>query len=474
MTMLPPDSVQRTISAFTTVELGDWRREQRLRRTVSLLAQSPAVSFPDAMGSDADLQGGYRLVNNPHVTLGALIDAYSDETAARARSLKHVLAIHDSTKCKFEQADPREVGYLHTGKPGFTFHYTLVVDAEGKRRPLGVTNGEAIFSDEPPRKRRRKGRRPTRAGNETARDESRDFLRWKRGIERTENVLGGCMVTHVADRESDSYALMCEANRFVFRLRVDARRARGADGVEGTVRELAERARGRLRREVAVSARKGMPGLRTAHAPRKRRTAELEFSATAVEISRPRYCEPSLPKSLQLGVVRVLEVSPPADEEPIEWLLYTTLPISTEQEIAEVVDIYRARWLIEECNKALKTGCLYEEREFESREALLAVLGMSLPIACEILWLRNETREQPTRPAREILTDVQIEVLRAMGRRKLATNPTAQDAMRAIADMAGHKGSNGDPGWIILQRGMSKLLAYVEAWTAALEARRQM
>src|SRR5688572_5323685 len=137
---LPRESVGRALEAFASVDLGDPRRERRLRRTATKLAQNPGVSFPEAMGSDADVQGGYRLINNAHVTLDALIESYAEQTAERARSVRRVLAIHDSTTCTFEHANPEEVGYLHTGKPGFTFHYTLVLDAEGKRRPLGVVN----------------------------------------------------------------------------------------------------------------------------------------------------------------------------------------------------------------------------------------------------------------------------------------------------------------------------------------------
>ena len=35
----------------------------------------------------------------------------------------------------------------------------------------------------------------------------------------------------------------------------------------------------------------------------------------------------------------------------------TTEPVATSADIEAVVDMYRTRWLIEECNKALKTGC---------------------------------------------------------------------------------------------------------------------
>ena len=96
---------------------------------------------------------------------------------------------------------------------------------------------------------------------------------------------------------------------------------------------------------------------------------------------------------------------------------------------------------------------------------------MSLPIACEILWLRSRARAEPDRPASELFSQSQLRVLRAMGSRKLPPEPNARDVLLSVADMGGHHGSNGDPGWLILQRGMTKLLAYEEGWAAAMAAK---
>jgi hypothetical protein len=131
-----------------------------------------------------------------------------------------------------------------------------------------------------------------------------------------------------------------------------------------------------------------------------------------------------------------------------------------------VIDIYRTRWLIEECNKALKTGCRYEHRQFEGRHALLVLLAMTLPIACELLWLRASARAQPERPARDVLTPVQVEILSVLGPRKLSAHATVRDALWAVAALGGHINHNGEPGWLVLHRGMTKLAAYEEAWTA--------
>jgi hypothetical protein len=468
-------SINRVVNNFVTLDLGDPRRAVRFDVTLRKLAKNPTVSFPEAMGSEADLQGGYRLVNNSHVTFDELMQAHAESTGARAREAQRVLCVHDTTTCEGAHAQPEELGFLNTGKAGFLFHYGLVV-APQDRKPLGVAYGEAIFRSKPPR-RRRKGRKNT-PGSKTAKKANRESLRWNRGIEASSAALKGCEVIHVADRESDSYELMARCfqrgDRFVFRTRVKDRRAEDADGNEGSVHELAALAAGQMTREVPLARRKGHRALRSAHPPRKARLAELSFASTRVTISRPNYCDRKLPATLEVNLIRVVETNPPAGEEGVEWLLYTTEPIDTAEQVAAVVDAYRARWLIEECNKALKTGCLYEQREFESREALLNVLAMSLPIACEILWLRTCARAQVQRAGQHPLTAVQLQVLRAMGRRKLPARPTAHEVMMAVADLAGHHQSNGEPGWRKLQQGMSKLDAFTEGWEAALNAHAKM
>lgn len=471
---LSPSSIERVVGSLAGVDLGDPRRSRRLELTLAKLAQRPDATFPEAMGSDAAVQGGYRLVNNPNVTLEALLEAQAGATVEKARDAALVVAVHDTTPCKFKNADPAELGYLNTGNAGFHFHYTLAVDLQGHRRPLGVIHGEALFRSRPPSKRRKKGAaNPSAAA--TRKKPKREFERWQRGIDAAAQRLKGSAVVHVADRETDSYELMANSTeqgcRFVFRARVTKRRGQDADGQQATVEAIARKAECRLTRSVPLSKRRAKPGLKTAHPSREEREAQLAISATRIRIKRPHYVPRTLPPTLELNVVRVYEVSPPPGTEPVEWILYTTEPVDTPEQLALIVDIYRTRWLIEECNKALKTGCLYQEREFETRAALLALLGMSLPIACEILWLRNRAHAEPSQPATEVLTPLQIRVVRTLGSRKLPSHPTARDLLLAVAAMGGHHRSNGDPGWLILQRGMARLLAYEEGWRAALSSR---
>ena len=440
--------------------------------TVQRLARSPHATIPAAMQSEAELEGAYRLLRSRHVTQAQLTAGHANATAARAKAHSRVLAIHDTTTCDFAHGDPKELGYLSTGKAGFLAHYTLVVTADGRLQPLGVSNLETIFRNRPPSAPSKGGRaQRKKSGAETSLNHERESLRWLRGFRNTSSALAGCEVVHVADRESDAYEIFVGAVdaglRFVIRVRLSGRKAQSEDGTYGTLRELSAALEGGLEREVALGSRakRTEPLAAKAHPPRNARLARLSFSATRVTIRRPKYLSDAR-EALDLNLVRVVEVDAPAGEEPIEWLLFTTEPIATAADIAAVVDTYRARWLIEECNKALKSGCRYEERQLESRHALLNMLAITLPIACELLWLRAACRSNPNQPARSVLTSLQLKILAAFSSYVLPKNPNVHHALWAVAALGGHIRSNGEPGWLVLHRGMTKLLDFERGWVA--------
>jgi hypothetical protein len=475
MTKLQPDSVDRVVNGFAGAFLGDPRRQCRLLDVSRQLARRPEMSIPAAMGSDAAVQGAYRLMNNPRVDFETLVASQADTTRQRAEEAKDVLVLHDTTNASFPDLAPEEIGYLNTGKPGFLIHLSLVVDAEGWRRPLGIVAAETLHRDKPRRAARNV------QGAVTATWDDRESLRWHRGLVGSGEILRNCRsVVHIADRESDSYDLMSTAlaqgRRFVFRVRVGDRRGRTLDdGFEGwsTVKQVAASCDGVLEREVALSTRKAKsaPHMNRTHPPRKGRMAILQFAATRVEIPRPVYLRDPTPLTLALNLVHVNEVDPPAGETPVEWLLYTTEAIDTADQIAKVVDAYRTRWLIEEFNAALKTGCAYEEREFESRHALLTMLALSLPIASEILAIRSRARTSPDAPVSEVLNRVRVELLRRLSSYDLPTDPTVKDGLLAVAALGGHLKRNGDPGWKVLQRGMRELISAEAGWMAAMALR---
>lgn len=468
---IPRTIVHRLVKDYAGAELGDARLTRRACKILGKLARQPGVSLPAAMGTEAEYEGICRFVNNTSLNFAAVLAPEVEATSDRAKQAGSVLVVHDTTEPSFPALDPKEIGYLPTGKAGFLAHISLVLDARGWRRPLGVIYAETIHRATRT-KRNKDQRRAT--GNDTAGRPDREFLRWVRGVEASADALEECeRVTHIADREGDSYELiatiMALQQGFVIRHRVN-RRAQAADGDDSTwstVKEVVSRCDGMMEREVPLSRRraKGAPGMNR-HAPRKMRLARLSFSATRVLIPRPQYMHEPWPEAMEVNVVHVVEKDPPPEQEPVEWLLYTSDPIDRPAQVAKVVDMYRSRWTIEELNAALKTGCAYEAREFESRHALLNMLALSLPIACIVLALRSRARSDPTAPATDVLTPLQIRVLRHFASRPVPPRPTAEQVLFAVAGLGGHQKGNGPPGWKVLQRGMTLLCAYEAGWLA--------
>jgi hypothetical protein len=469
---LSNDAIERVVGDFGDSELGDPRRHRRLRRIVGQLAAQPWASIPDAMGSVAELEGAYRFINNRAVSFEELHGSHVKAAAERCRAAKEVLVVHDTTTCEFAHAEADEVGYLPTGAAGFQLHIALAIDATQWRRPLGVVSAEVLSRA----KRSGRGSRKRKvSGAETSQWKDRESERWWRGVKNASATLAGVPHIHVADREGDTYELLgamwTENLRFVVRNKHD-RRARDPESTDpkwSTMRELVKQAEGSVERDVPLAARKrsSTPREYSTHPPRKARLAHLRFAATTVELRRPRYLHDPLPKTLQLNLVHVVETNAPIGERPVEWTLLTTEPVNTPEQVAQIVDIYRTRWTIEEFNKALKTGCLYEQREFESRAALLVVLALSLPIACELLWLRSRARTEPNAPATDVVSPTQLDVLRAMVPRKLPAAPTVRQILLVIAELGGHQRSNGEPGWLILNRGLRKVQGWESGWRAA-------
>jgi hypothetical protein len=270
--------------------------------------------------------------------------------------------------------------------------------------------------------------------------------------------------------------MLHEQIRFVVRMTASRRRmAAGPEGADPLrVEELMKVAPIIATRDVRLAARAGKRGGRSerTHPVRDRRSATLSISAMNVEVLPPKPFKGHLP-SLDLAVVRVVELDPPTGDEPVEWILISSEPITTPEQILKIVDAYRTRWVIEELFKALKTGCSMERRQLESRHSLESALGLFLPFAVRLLALRTYARTAPNAPATTVLSEHELVALRTVGRIPLPQSPTVRDALLAIAALGGHLKRNGDPGWLVLARGLEKLMvaAQVVASLAASSAK---
>lgn len=446
---------RRAVDEFSDVDLGDARRVARVLQVVRALEENPSASFPQAMGTIAAREGFYRLLNNQSVTLEALLQPHFAQTVGRILSHKTrpVIAI-DKTRFSFVGEGEREgLEWASNNKQIFEAFFALAVSSD--RRTHGVLGVEPL-----------KG-----YGNSTAAHWN-DFL----GHVSCELEDAGAKPIFVMDREADTYELfaaLVDAKRdFVVRICYDRVAKDVPDGFREPIREIAARAATVVSRTVRLSTRKrgGRTGTTLkAFPPRVSRQATLSVRACTLWLPNPGNQKlKHLPKALCVNLVQVIELDPPANEDPVEWLLVTTLPIEGTEDVASVVDSYRARWTIEEYFRALKTGCQYEARQLESLHALTNALALLVPIAWRLLELRTIGEEEPEALATAILDDDELTVLRKLSTDvKLGPRPLASQALLAIAALGGHIRQNGRPGWQILFRGWKDLAMRVEGFRLA-------
>ena len=57
------------------------------------------------------------------------------------------------------------------------------------------------------------------------------------------------------------------------------------------------------------------------------------------------------------------------------------------------------------------------------------------------------------------------------GRPELPVKPTVRDALLGVAGLGGHIKNNGDPGWIVLGRGLDELLSIELGYSLAVDER---
>ena len=70
-------------SEYRGALLGDPRRTKRLQRIALELARNPGLSFPEAMGSEGQLEGLYRFLNNEEVSFEAVHAPHAEQTRVR-------------------------------------------------------------------------------------------------------------------------------------------------------------------------------------------------------------------------------------------------------------------------------------------------------------------------------------------------------------------------------------------------------
>lgn len=446
---------------FEGARLGDERRQMRLLKVAGKVGLDPSASFPRAMGSDAELEGFYRFINNDHFGADAIIEPHIEATLLRSRAAREVLVIHDSTYVELPGEPGRgDMGVTTTNnRRGFLAHVSLVV-TEGGPVPLGVANVSTLTRTGTKWKARKN------RAQVASSDKTRESTRWLRAMETLEDAREGCFeAIHVTDAEGDFFEFLSTMRsrgaRCVIRAaQLDRKVTRNGEQV--SLREVVDRLEPKLFRNIELSARRYArnsvgSNRRKKHPARESRKARCAIASTSIYVERSRYTK-GCGEPFQINVVRVWEPTPPEGQTAVEWVLFTTEAVTSKRQQARVVDIYRKRWIIEDFFKALKSGCSLEKRQVDSYEAMRRVLCLLLPFAYRLLRLRSLHHVAPDQSAAVVFDDTDLLLIGRAQPNPTSTPTTLAEALALLAKMGGHITNNGPPGWMTLGAGFEKLL----------------
>lgn len=455
---------------FDGVSLGDARLGERLRRIVELSAAAPDDSFPEQMQTVADREALYRFFSNPKVTIDGLLEGHVRQTHERLRGHPVIRVVHDTTTFHFS-GEREGLGLTRGGASGFLGHFAVAVAAAEEREALGVLGVRPYIHQDAAAHR---GMTPSQrvAASRAKSRQQKESSRWEKLAGDVSDALpDGVRAIHIMDQEADDYDLLAEMHRMGlgFVVRADPKRRTLNDGL--CAKELLASKPAKLFRNVHVNSRSAKKAVvtRGRHPARSERDAALRIRWSRITIGARQHSTSEIPE-LSFWAVHVFEPKPPKGEEPIEWMLFTSEPVNTLAEATAVVDHYRARWVIEEYFKALKTGCAFERRQLTSFDGLTRALGVFVPIAWRLLVLRTLGRAPSPKPAKHVLDDEQLLLLRTLletRRFPLPSPATVRDVMLGIAALGGHIRNNGDPGWLVLGRGFTRFVEAEEIWRLA-------
>ena len=451
-----------------TAQLNDKRLNRRLAEILSQLAARPTASIPAACGGRAEMVAAYRFCENENTSFEVVLQPHCDATRQRMRAQPVVILPQDTTEVDLTRPEQQVSGagpLDGNARRGALLHVLGAFTPDGT--PLGTVHATAWVRDE-----QTVCAGLSRAARAAIPIEEKESHRWVVALQRAREEAQHSPTTQficVADSEADIYELLAEATQppcaVDWIVRACQNRALCAESgeIQGEkhLRECVVQQPVLFDATIHVRGRRAKVACETRgrRQPRESREAQVVVRAMRVTLRPPWRPDRKLPP-VTVNVVLLSEVNPPAGEEPIEWLLLTSLPIDTAEQVRQILQYYSVRWMIEIFFRVLKTGCRVEERLFEYVDRLLTCLAIYMIVAWRTLYVCRLGRSCPEISCEAIFEPAEWKSTWKVVRRQdpPATPPSLGDFVRMVAQLGGYVNRKRDdpPGpqtvWIGLQR----------------------
>jgi hypothetical protein len=480
------------IEEIKTANLGDTRLNHRLGNVLEMLSQKPSESIPATSKGWKETKAAYRFFDNDEVTGEKVLQPHQDATLERMRQEPIILLPQDTTELNYTtKPQTKGLGKLSSNTQlGMYLHPTIAITPE--RVCLGIVDAQILIRSELHSKTKNDYLLPIIAfflghpnyltlplclliskSFKTLRPEAlpiekKETRRWLNSYRIAQTLakqLPETQIVSIADREGDVYELFIDALQAKNESRAEFIIRASKDRILAKNKETKEHEK--LKKKIREAPVIGLVEFDIpATKNRKARRVTQEIRAASIALHPPYRKGNKLP-SVTVHAVLAHEINVPHDEEPIKWLLLTSLPIGTAAQAIQVITWYLCRWQIEIFFKILKSGCGVEELQLQTVDRLKPCLSLYMIIAWRILSMTMLGRSCPDMPCTAVFDEEEWQaVYRVVHRSPPPEAPPSLNAMiRMVASLGGFLNRKGDgqPGvqtiWIGLQRTKDFVIA---------------
>jgi hypothetical protein len=458
------------VDEMKSVDLKDKRLNARVQLILSQLAGQPTASIPAACGGHAEMTAAYRFFDNDKVGFDGVLQPHCDTTRTRIAAQPVVLLVPDTSEIDLSRPvqQVQDAGPLDGDtRRGVFLHLMHAFTPDGT--PLGTVQAIPWARDDD------KPRNATRTRGERAAQpiEEKESFRWLLSMHQARVEAQHCpgtQIISVADSEADILEVLAagmEEPRTVDWIVRSCQDRAVVDDLDETraaqdyLRAEVGAAPVLFRQAITVRGRTAKVACedRTRRQPRKTREAVVEVRAARVTLRAPERPAGQLP-DVTVHAVLVGEVDPPGDDIAVEWLLLTSLPIDTIDQVRVIVQYYCTRWMVEILFRVLKSGCRVEQRRFEHVDRLLPCLAVYLIVAWRTLYVCRLGRSCPEISCEAVFEPAEWQSVYQVVKRRPPPKqaPKLQEMVRLVAQLGGYVNRKraDEPGpqtvWLGLQR----------------------
>jgi hypothetical protein len=435
------------LSEFSSIELPDKRYASNFQDILSQLNAGLGLSYSRALGERLR-KSAWRLFSRAEMDLQT---THREQTLERCVNESIILAVEDTTDLNYSHHKSKtwagRLGGADKCKAfGINIHSSLLLTSVGV--PLGLAY-QRIFIPNDNHKGLRRNKIPL---------EEKESYKWILALQQLNKLWLNetpQTIIKIADRESDFYELYQHPRNTGIAILQRVKHKNRNILFNDTECHLMD-----ALKQLEVLATGKVKIQRTKE--NKERTATVNYYATTIKIPPSDYILKG--DTVEMNLIWVKELSD--DKEALEWILLTTLPIKTIEDVLQAVKYYTFRWVIERFHYIIKQSIAIEKLQIDDFTRLFNVIQIYSVIAWHLLFLYRLGKLEEKHPANQYFEKQSIEILEIVSNKKIET---VNDFILALAQLAGFYPTKQqpNPGEKTLTQAMVRFLSLFRGFIAA-------